>query len=453
MNNLVSFRASLFLFATATLALGFAAPSHGAQAPSPSPSPRGDAPDSLGLTLPPWLTEASVTFKQGYDTNVFGTEGSRLPGTPDIANIDSWFTTISTKGTVNVLSLVGAAKGGFFTTFNLGYAGDYTSFRVDSRESNLRNNFTQSLKGKADAWSLSIDNSIVYVVGSEVDPIYSSYSPWGYSATRERRRQSQVRNTSFLRYDGKTWFARGVASALAYDLKIDQNNPVGAYKGYVNWIGRKDLFTGTDYGYKLKPDLAITLGWRLGQQTQAKVYSSPVHNDSTYNRALLGIEGKLLSWLQVQLVAGPEYRRYSDASHLGLAGNRHTWLYTESSFTATAASKDTLTFTNKVWHWVSSGGGTSYQETSNSLSAKHSFSKAFAASIGVKLQGARYDAPNVRNDWLTTYPLNVTYLLSKALTVSVDYSVARGRSRIPVTVAPGRDWNENQASVSLKFTL
>lgn len=412
----------------------------------------GSTPDYWGVDTPSWLTEASLTTKEGYDTNLFGTAAVPLPGTPDLANISSWFTTVSVRLTANLRSSARPA-GAFLTTLTVGYAADYTAYSVGSSEDNLRNNFTQQLKGKSGAWSVSLDNSLIYVVGRQDDPIYAAYSPLGYAATRERRHQIQERNTSFVRYDQKTWFARAVASALYYNLLIQEHNPVGPYRGYVNWVNREDVNTGADFGYKLTPDFSVTAGWRLGEQTQARLYFSPTHNDNTYNRALIGFEGKLRPWLQLQFVAGPDFRRYSDKAHLGLAGDRHTWLYTESALTAGFSPQNSFVLANKVWHFAASGGSNSYQETATTFSYRQVFTKAWSGAVGVKVQGARYDTPSVRNDWATTYPFNLAYVFSQGLAASIDYNATRGRSAISPVLAPGRDWDEEAVSLTLKISF
>jgi hypothetical protein len=178
---------------------------------------------------------------------------------------------------------------------------------------------------------------------------------------------------------------------------------------------------------------------------------SPIDNDNTYNRALFGFEGKPWTWLKIQIVAGPDWRRYSDGSNVGIAHNRDTWLYLDNSLTATLSPADTLSFSNKVWHWVSATGATSYQETTDDWTYRHSLTKAFSASLGFIIQGVRYDAPTFRNDWTTSYVPGVSFAITRWASLSLDYLNTRGRSNDPVTVAPGRDWNEQQTFVSLKI--
>ena len=48
---------------------------------------------------PAALTELSVTVKESYDSNVFGTERNpTLAGRPEIADVDSWVTSIGAHG-------------------------------------------------------------------------------------------------------------------------------------------------------------------------------------------------------------------------------------------------------------------------------------------------------------------------------------------------------------------
>jgi hypothetical protein len=429
--------------------LFFAAGSAVAQSTASQPLSTQTVPDFLGITKPSWLPVATVTAKEGYDSDLYGVSATPA-GHPNVANFASSYTTISAGFTLNLLAASGIETGGILTTLTLSYGAEYTAYTQAAREDNLRNTLTLTLKGRSGPWTFSVENPFLYVDGSKEDPFYSTYSVLGYAATRERRNQIQERNTSFLRYDAKAWLVRAVANATYYNLLIDEHNPVGAYKGYINWVNRDDINTGADIGYKLTPDLALIAGWRIGQQTQARPYYSLVDNDNVYNRALLGLEGKLLSWLQLQLATGPDFRRYTDIDHPGLAGNRHTWLYTQGQLTATLSSADSLVLSNKIWHFVSSPGLTSDQETSTILTYKHAFSKQLSVSLGAGELEARYDAPTVRDDWDRSFPLDVTYAFSPSFALSANYANTEGHSLLSETSTPGRNFTDNSVSLSFK---
>ncbi len=448
--------AARVLIALALLALAGASVGHAQTAPlstaAPQPGSKASSPDEWGLTLPNWLTAASVSATEGTDSNIYGVS-SNLAGHPAIANISSSYTTLSASFTVNLLADSGPRDSSFLKTLTVAYSADYIEYTAVAREDNLRNNLTFDSAGSSGAWSFSIDNPLLYVDGSREDQLFNYYNNLGYGVVRERRNQIQERNTSFLRYDAAGWFVRAVDSATYYNLLIDQHNPVGAYKGYANWINRDDVNAGLDLGFKITPDFAFVAGWRLGSQTQAHPYYSLVDVDNTYNRALLGFEGKPFSWLQAQLLTGPDFRRYSDTAHPGIAAPRHTWLFLQGQLTATFTPADTLTASEKVWHFVSSAGTSSIQETVENLTYKHVFSKELSASVGLKELGHRYDFPTVRDDWTTSIPVDVTYALTRNLTVSADYSATTGHSHYPVALTPGQSFEDNIVSLTLKVSF
>jgi hypothetical protein len=435
------------------LSLMIAAAVDGAQTVATAPSvPAPLATDALGITKPSWLTVASGAAQEGYDSNIFGVS-TNLAGHPDIANVSSWFTTLSTSLTFDLLAPSGAQNGSFLTILTLAYAADYTAYSAVAREDNLRNTLIATVRGKNGPWSLSVNNLLLYVDGSREDQFYNFYNNLGYAPTRERRNQIQERNTSFLRYDAPDWFARAVDSVTYYNLLIDEHEPIGVYKGYANWVNRDNINVGADLGCKLTPDFAFTGGWRIGQQTQARLNYSLVDNDNTYNRALLGFEGRLPSWLEVEAAAGPDFRRYSDGANSGLRGNRHTWFYTQSQLTGKFTAHDALIASNKVWHWVSSAGLYSIQETLDSLTYEHVFTKQFSASAGVNIVGHRYDAPAIRNDWTQSYPVDMTYAFNQYLSVSADFTNTGGHSRLPTVITPGQNFSENLVFLSVKSSF
>lgn len=441
-------RPLIAVLALSTASLGLGQP---VSLPPPPSSSQQSAVPVLN-TPPAWVSGEYSAVKEGIDTNVYGVEDN-LAGHPPIANISSGFTTLSAGLTVNLLPPAASSDGGFLQTLSLAYAADYTAYDEIAREDNLRNTLTLQAKGREGPWSLDFENPFLYVDGSKEDPFYNLYDNLGYGPTRERRRQIQERNNSYLRYDGSGWFVRLVDSVAYYNLLIDEHDPIGAYKGYVNWVNRDNINIGPDFGYKLTGDFALVAGWRIGQQTQARPYYSLVDNDNTYNRALFGFEGRPWKWLQIQLLAGPDFRRYSDGSNSGIAGNRHTWLYTESQLTATLSSSDSLTGSNKVWHWVSSAGLSSIQETVDTLAYKHAFSKRISASAGVSLTGHRYDAPAVRNDWARSFPLDLTYALTRNLFLSADYTDTSGKTHLSPIVSPDQNFSDNLVSLSLKASF
>ena len=141
------------------------------------------------------------------------------------------------------------------------------------------------------------------------------------------------------------------------------NPPGGTYQNYPD---RYDVNGGADFGYKLNPQLAVTLGYRYGCQYQQNLPAaivgaakSLVSANSDYQRALLGVEGKPWKWLTISLQGGPEFRHYegNSADHImPVADQNPVKYYGEAAITADNTSQDALAFKYKQQQWVSSTG-------------------------------------------------------------------------------------------------
>ena len=84
-----------------------------------------------------------------------------------------------------------------------------------------------------------------------------------------------------------TAFIRPTASLLYYDMMTQLHDVTG----YLNYASRYDVNVVADFGYRVKAQLPITLGYRYGHQYQEQFSFSPYSWSSDYQRALLGIEG------------------------------------------------------------------------------------------------------------------------------------------------------------------
>jgi hypothetical protein len=402
---------------------------------------------------PAALSELSITIKETYDTNVFGTEYNPvLAGRPEIADLESWVTTVSPKVGVNLMPVFGLGKDSAITALSLGYQGDYAFYHSASTETNQRHNFTQQIKTKSGDISFALDNSFIYVDGKTTTPFYSLYNAYGTPAARERREQFQDRAKFVYRQNFDSVFVRCVGSLLYYDLKTRLNRPVGNYLGYQNFVDRKDLNAGLDLGEKITKDVAVWAGYRVGAQQQDRLpWAGTLHCNSTYQRVLVGLEGKVAPWLKVDLQGGPDYRSYSDVAHLGLIGKHHTWIYTEGSITADVSKNDSLVFTNKIWHWVSSTSTAAYRDSSYTLNYKHKFSSALSGTIGARALGSEYDKPTLRKDWLFGYSLGLRYDITKQYALTLDYAHNAARNKFDDHVKyPGREFNQDLISLGLR---
>ena len=222
---------------------------------------------------PAWLTDLSVGVKQSYDDNVFlsGVSGNYLPATYTVPpgsvaalkNVYSWVTTVSPKVGVNLAPVIGTNN---IDNLSLNYAPDFANYYEAQSENYNAQRFGGAIKAHAGDFSMAFDNTLTYIDGNNVAPTYPGglYSAIGIGAARERREQIQDRGNLSFRYDGSWWFIRPTASLLSYNMHTELINT----PGYQNYCDRSDVNGGVDLGYKINPQMAVTLGYRYGYQYQ-----------------------------------------------------------------------------------------------------------------------------------------------------------------------------------------
>ena len=254
------------------------------------------------LQKPVWLTDCSLAIKESYDNNVFlsGVYSKYLPApytvpsgsVAAVKNLSSWVTTVSPKLGVNFAPLLGEQK--TLQVLSLAYAPDLAVYHDQDSENFNAHRFLVAIKVQADPVSFGAENSFVFVDGSQSGPFYPNalLSAFATSAARERREQIMDRANISVQVGQNQWFVRTVASLLYYDMMTD----LRSLSGYQNYADRYDVNGGVDFGCKIIPSMALTLGWRYGHQYQETFAFDPSHYSSTsdYQRLLLGVEGRPL---------------------------------------------------------------------------------------------------------------------------------------------------------------
>lgn len=404
-----------------------------------------DKPAAGLFTKPAWLTDLSLGIKEGYDSNLLLVSGD---GT--MSEACSWVTTISPKIGVNFAPLLGDQK--LIQSLSLGYAPDFVIYHSDSadpagsKESYNAHRFTGALKAKSGALSLSMENSLYYIDGDENGAVYhypddSNRSAYATAVARERRKQIQDRAKIVINYDLGKWFLRPTATFLDYDFLTNQKN----LNGYQNYADRYDVNGGMDLGYKVKPELAVTVGYRYGHQSQEQ-YSfdaTGTSSPSDYQRVLLGVEGKPWKWLTVNLQAGPDFRTYPDNTpgHTSPINDKSpTTYYGEASVTADVTAKDQVAFKYKQWQWVSSTGKIPYFDSTYDLTYKRTVTKKLSVELGARLLASDYTSGNVaasqRQDWQYTFAVSASYKVNANLGITAGYSYDLGRNEQDGVVNP-----------------
>ena len=423
------------IVALAALAAGALTPNAHAEATSSS---------SALWTKPVWLTDLSLADRESFDDNVLVVSGLGLPIK------SSWVNTLSFKAGVDLRSLIGSPD---IQTLSLVYQPDRAWYAQASSENYTAHRVGLTFKGKVDAFTVSVDNAFLYNDGNKYAATYALNQLAGALANqndkyrnnythgipRERRAQSQDRSTVTVQYDVAALFVRPIANLTLYKLDTYLFNTSSApYKGYQDYINRYDVNAGADFGYRLSKDLSVTVGYRDGYQSQAQfalaINSDQHFSSNHYQRVLLGLEGKLATWLSVKLSIGPDYRSFNASAPV--ANQNSTHLYGDASATATISKDQTLAFTFKQWVFVSSTGLVPYTDSAYSLVYHRSLTKQLGVDLGAKFSEANYSlgndyagsAPSLRDDVDYQGNATIAYAITPHLSATYTYTYDQGRN-------------------------
>lgn len=422
-------------------------------ASAPAPALAG-----VGFQKPSWLTELSLGVKEGYDNNLYFSDVGAL------SHRESWVTTLSPRIGVNFAPLLPAQPA--LQVLSVGYTPDVAVYHEETTENYQAHRVATSLKGQAGALSYNLENGFTFIAGGKESPIYlAGRSAYATGAPRERREQFQDRGKINVQYDQEKWFARPTATLLSYDLRTEQRPATGAWKGYDNYADRSDVNGGIDFGYKVQPQLAVTLGYRSGHQSQEQ-YSHEIEpanlsSPSDYQRVLLGLEGKPWKWLTMAVQGGPDFRRYepNSATHTSPLNDLSPLkYYGEATLTAGLSAKDTLSFRYRQWQWMSSTGKIPYFDSLYDLSFRRKFNPRLSVEAGGRLQCSDYTSGNaptsLRDDWQYSLTAGLNYNFTANLSTSLTYLVDLGRNAqegLSAAVVESREYDHHLICLGAQF--
>jgi len=417
------------------------------------------------LVRPAWLTDCSVGVREGYDGNVFqsGVNAKDLPASYTVPsgsvaalkNEYSWITTVSPKIAVNFSPLLDSPTN--LPVLSLAYAPDFVVYHNQTSESHNAHRVLAAARLKTDPVAFSAENTFAFVDGSDMGPVYpgSYYSAFATTTDRGRRKQIQECASFSAQYDREKWFFRPTAALMYYNLMTEQLN----LSGYQNYCDRYDVNGGADIGCKLKPDLALTLGYRYGHQYQQQYAFSPYSASSDYQRVLVGLEGNPFTWLNVKMVSGPDFRSYQgdSAGHTTPVNNLHpVKYYGEALIAATLAPGNTLTFKYKVWEWVSGNGKVPYCDGSYELAYHRQLTQRLGFDLAGKFTSYDFTSGNLpackRHDLLYTASTGVNYAINTHVSIGVNGILNWGRNgQDDVANSGTREFNQQMVSVGTQW--
>ncbi len=433
-----------------------------------SPAADNSVAVSTAWQKPDWLMDLSLGVKESYDDNVLLVSGNSMQPQP------SWVSTVSPKIGFNFAPLLGDQN--TLQTFSFIYAPEFAIYHNAPSESYDAHKINDSIKGHAGDFSFSLDNAFLYNDGSIIAPRYALNQTtdqrdryrnfYAFAPPRERRNQIQDRSAVSLQYGWDKIFVRPVASLLYYDLKTDWHNAgVAPYLGYQNWPDRYDVNGGADLGYQVMPGLAVTLGYRYGQQYQQQfpstITSDRHYSSSDYQRVLVGLEGNPWSWLNARLVTGPDFRDYNSMAPVN--DSHPVKYYAEAVLTATLTPNQTLTFDYKQWEWVASTGIVPFFDSTFALAYHWNATRQLGLDLGGRVQEADFSsgndmagtAPSLRDDIQYTVSAGVNYAFTPRLNAGLACSYDLGENLLnnlaPQYEASYRDFNHLLVSLKVQY--
>lgn len=420
---------------------------------------------------PSWLQDSSLTVRESYDDNLMRVSGVGLP------REGSWVSSVGFNLGLDLMPLLG--PGGALKTFTLHYRPEASTYEADHYEDNIAHRIESALAGKSGAVSFNLEDSLLVVDGGHRAATYALNESAGadanqddrfrnnyaHPAARDRRSQMQERATARVQWDAGSFFVRAVGALTYYDFHTDLlNNGVLPNRGYQDYLNCYDLNGGVDLGWRIRPDLALTLGAREGFQSQPRLdpaISSDQHfSSSHYGQVLVGIDGKLSSGLAVRVAAGPDFRNYNAAAPVD---HDHTarW-FGEASATWTISPAQSVKLAFHQWLWVSLNGQIPFEDMSSSLSYRWHPAGPWTLETGIKVLRANFtigndlagSSPSRRDDILYGCTALVARQITRRLSVTLAYTLNTGRnnlSDLPASLAPAyRDFSQNLTALSVQ---
>ena len=416
------------------------------------------------LAKPSWLTDASITLKEGYDDNVLmsGVNQANVPpGTMTLKDRGSFVTTVSPKLGFNFATLVNSNSGLDLLSFV--YAPDFVRYEALPAENYDAHRTLMGVKGNSGDFSYNFDNALWFVDGNQIAPAYPGglYNAWASIYAYQRVKQVQDRTKIALQYDLNHWFIRPGTSLAYYGMMSEIKNPelASTPSGYQNYAPRYDVNGGMDVGYKLTDQTAATFGYRYGHTGQEQYEFSPYSSSSDYQRILAGFEGKPLHWLDVQLLGGPDFRDYQSdsATHITPVNDLHPLTYYgEANIAATLAKADALVFKYKQYQFVSCGGKIPYFDSSYGLTYHRKITGALSLDAGAKLLEADYNMGSLsacrRNDLDYIATAGLHYAFNAHVSTDLAYQGDFGRNDEDYIVnSSTRAFDRNLVSLGVQF--
>jgi hypothetical protein len=423
------------------------------------------APPDGGDSRPAWLQSIRLELSAAHDDNVYFQQLGEL------ANRSSLVTSIRPGLT---LALLPPREDAPQRHLRLSYSPEIVRYPSWSEQDHENHAIGLSFGDATLSATWKLENEIVLTAGRGTaqewpSPLGLPRSPViGGPEFRSRTANHEIRGRIDVTLrSGERWFLRPRAQWWATDFRTEQRpieipNPDDTFYG--NYVDRADLHGGFDLGIVAAPKTFLTVGYRIGVQSQGELAGSPYRYDNHYHVVLLGIEGSPSERLTYGLQIGPDFRSYGTSVRpdedrnpiVPHALGRIAWSVDE---------RTDLTGLVRLFRFMPGGGAGAMAMTLARATVTHRLSSSFSVSGGLRVFGGSLDPPDPRGtDWLFSGLAGLTWSGPERLEVSLSYRRDAGRSEeadvydtpagpIPGPNGSGREYDRNVVSLSAAFDL
>lgn len=408
-----------------------------------APTVHGDTTPSSALTTP-WKIVGSLTFRESYDSNIFlqsstpapTIANAKQPNRPSAVTTAGATATLERKRSPELsLAINSSAEA---VTFASATAENYRTYKLGA-----------TAGGRAGSTVWSAQTTTTRIDGGDEGPIFGctgGATALGGIPLRDRRSALVERTRLKLTHSLGTWFVRPSASFYVHDFLTHQSPRAG----YLNYVDRREYLAGAEVGREISPHTRFIAGAFAGRQDQFKLHGIDSPYDSWLRRFVLGLEGNPAPWLQLNLLGGPETRRFSRGTPVGFDRDR-VLLWLDCEATITVGPRDALTAVVRRFEQPAFTSQSVYEDITYEVTWRRKLTDRLTFATGFKAYGGDWPGPATREDWIFTPSAGLRYAANPRWLVDVSYLAESAESRLPAT--PGREYRRQIASVSTQLTF
>ena len=403
----------------------------------------GDASAGSAFTTP-WKLVGSLAFRESYDSNIFLQSSSPAPTIANAKqpNRPSAVTTTGVTATLErklspelALALNSSAEA---VTFASATAENYRTYKLGA-----------TAGGQAGTTVWSAQTTTTRIDGGDEGPVFGctgGATALGGIPLRDRRSALVERARFKLTHPLGAWFVRTSASFYVHDFLTHQSPRAG----YLNYVDRREYLAGAEVGREMFAHTRFIAGVCAGRQDQFKLHGIDSPYDSWLRRFVIGLEGKPAPWLQLNLLGGPETRRFRTGTPAGFDRDR-VLLWLDSEATITVGPRDTFNAVVRRFEQPAFTSQSVYEDITYEVTWRRKLTDHLTLATGFKAYGGDWPGPVTREDWIFTPSAALRYAATPRWLVEVSYLAESAESRLPAT--PGREYRRQIASVSTQLTF